>query len=98
MSCLKCDEMVEKVVEGMTCRRDGGAGATQPGALWIARRAFEDATTEMKMIIDKLAAMTGAAVVALFLASPASALTMAECSVKYNAAKEIGRASCRERV
>jgi hypothetical protein len=45
---------------------------------------------EMKMLIDKLAAATGAAVVALFLASPASALTMAECSVKYNAAKDAG--------
>jgi hypothetical protein len=45
---------------------------------------------EMKMLIDKLAAVTGAAVVALFLASPASALTMAECSVKYNAAKDAG--------
>jgi len=42
------------------------------------------------MLIDKLAAATGAAVVALFLASPASALTMAECSVKYNAAKDAG--------
>jgi hypothetical protein len=45
---------------------------------------------EMKMPIDKLAAATGAAVIALFLASPASALTMAECSVKYNAAKDAG--------
>jgi len=42
------------------------------------------------MLVDKLAAAAGAAVVALFLASPASALTMAECSTKYNAAKDAG--------
>ena len=42
------------------------------------------------MLIDKLATLTGAAVVALFLAAPASALTMAECSTKYQAAKDAG--------
>ena len=42
------------------------------------------------MLIDKLATLTGAAVVALFLAAPASALTMAECSAKYQAAKDAG--------
>ena len=42
------------------------------------------------MRIDRLATLTGLAVVTLFLASPASALTMAECSAKYNAAKEAG--------
>jgi hypothetical protein len=45
---------------------------------------------EAKMLIDKLATLTGAAVVALFLAAPASALTMAECSAKYQAAKDAG--------
>jgi hypothetical protein len=42
------------------------------------------------MRIDRLATLTGLALVTLFLASPASALTMAECSTKYNAAKEAG--------
>jgi len=42
------------------------------------------------MRIDRLATWTGLAVVTLLLASPASALTMAECSAKYNAAKEAG--------
>lgn len=42
------------------------------------------------MRIDRLVSLTGLAVVTLFLASPASALTMAECSTKYNAAKEAG--------
>lgn len=42
------------------------------------------------MFIDRLAALTGLAVVSLFLASPANALTMAECSVKYNDAKDAG--------
>ncbi len=42
------------------------------------------------MRIDRLASLTGLAVVTLFLASPASALTMAECSTKYNAAKAAG--------
>jgi hypothetical protein len=34
--------------------------------------------------------LTGLAVVTLFLAAPANALTMAECSTKYNAAKDAG--------
>jgi hypothetical protein len=42
------------------------------------------------MLIEKLATLTGIAVVGLFLASPASALTMAECSTKYQAAKSAG--------
>lgn len=42
------------------------------------------------MFIDRLATFTGLAVFTLLLASPASALTMAECSTKYNAAKEAG--------
>jgi hypothetical protein len=42
------------------------------------------------MLIDRLATLTGLAVFTLLLASPASALTMAECSTKYNAAKEAG--------
>ena len=42
------------------------------------------------MRIHRLASLTGLAVVTLFLASPASALTMAECSTKYNAAKAAG--------
>ena len=45
------------------------------------------------MFIHRLATLTGLAVVALFLASPASALTMAECSAKYNAAKDAGTLS-----
>ena len=42
------------------------------------------------MLIDRLATLTGLAVFTLLLASPASALTMAECSTKYNAAKDAG--------
>ncbi len=42
------------------------------------------------MRIDRLATWTGLALFTLFLASPANALTMAECSTKYNAAKEAG--------
>jgi hypothetical protein len=42
------------------------------------------------MLIHKLATLTGVAVVGLLLASPASALSMSECSTKYNAAKEAG--------
>ncbi|PLP60045.1 hypothetical protein CYK37_07675 [Mesorhizobium loti] len=42
------------------------------------------------MLIGRLATLTGLAVVTLFLAQPASALTMAECSTKYNAAKDAG--------
>jgi hypothetical protein len=45
------------------------------------------------MLIGRLATMTGLAVMALFLASPASALTMAECSTKYQAAKDAGSLS-----
>ncbi|MEO5756165.1 MAG: hypothetical protein ABIQ51_04830 [Mesorhizobium sp.] len=42
------------------------------------------------MLIHRLATLTGLAVVTLFLAAPANALTMAECSTKYNAAKDGG--------
>jgi hypothetical protein len=42
------------------------------------------------MLIHRLATLTGFAVVTLFLAAPANALTMAECSTKYNAAKDAG--------
>lgn len=42
------------------------------------------------MLIHRLATMTGLAVATLFLAAPANALTMAECSTKYNAAKDAG--------
>ncbi|MDR7034024.1 hypothetical protein J2X35_002742, partial [Mesorhizobium sp. BE184] len=42
------------------------------------------------MLIDRFLKLSALAVVALFLASPASALTMAECSTKYNAAKDAG--------
>ncbi|MER9654137.1 hypothetical protein NKJ26_11545 [Mesorhizobium sp. M0152] len=45
------------------------------------------------MLIHRLATLTGLAVVTLFLAAPASALTMAECSTKYNAAKDAGTLS-----
>ncbi|MGX5803266.1 hypothetical protein ACWGS9_18700 [Bradyrhizobium sp. Arg314] len=42
------------------------------------------------MLIHRLAVLTGLAVATLFLAAPANALTMAECSTKYNAAKDAG--------
>lgn len=45
------------------------------------------------MLIDRLATLTGLAglaVATLLLASPANALTMAQCSTKYNAAKDAG--------
>ncbi|SFO47582.1 hypothetical protein SAMN03159463_02046 [Mesorhizobium sp. NFR06] len=42
------------------------------------------------MLIHRLAALTGLAVAAFFVAAPANALTMAECSTKYNAAKDAG--------
>jgi hypothetical protein len=42
------------------------------------------------MLIHKLATLTGLAVATLFMAAPANALTMAECSTKYNAAKDGG--------
>ena len=42
------------------------------------------------MRIEQLAQLTYLPCVTLFLASPASALTMAECSTKYNAAKAAG--------
>src|SRR5882757_5727271 len=42
------------------------------------------------MLIHRLTTLTGLAVVTLFLAAPANALTMAECSTKYNAAKDGG--------
>ena len=45
------------------------------------------------MLIHRLATLTGLAVATLFLAAPASALTMAECSTKYNAAKDAGTLS-----
>ena len=40
------------------------------------------------MLIHRLATLTGLAVATLFMAAPANALTMAECSTKYNAAKD----------
>ena len=45
---------------------------------------------ENAMLFNRLAAFSGFAVIALFAASPANALTMAECSAKFNAAKEAG--------
>jgi murein DD-endopeptidase MepM/ murein hydrolase activator NlpD len=42
------------------------------------------------MLIHRLATLAGLAVATLFLAAPANALTMAECSTKYNAAKDAG--------
>jgi len=42
------------------------------------------------MLITRLATLSCLAVLASFMAAPASALTMAECSTKYNAAKEAG--------
>ncbi|MER8980671.1 hypothetical protein [Mesorhizobium sp. M0870] len=42
------------------------------------------------MLIHRLATLTGLAVATLFLTAPANALTMAECSTKYNAAKDAG--------
>ncbi|ESW65328.1 hypothetical protein X773_32120 [Mesorhizobium sp. LSJC285A00] len=42
------------------------------------------------MLIHRLATLTGLAVATLFMAAPASALTMAQCSTKYNAAKDAG--------
>jgi hypothetical protein len=42
------------------------------------------------MLIHRLATLTGLAVATLFMAAPANALTMAECSTKYNAAKDGG--------
>ena len=45
------------------------------------------------MLIHRLAALTGIAVATLFMAAPANALTMAECSTKYNAAKDAGTLS-----
>ncbi|TIX38395.1 MAG: hypothetical protein E5V40_19540, partial [Mesorhizobium sp.] len=45
---------------------------------------------ENAMLIHRLATLTGLAVATLFLAAPANALTMAECSTKYNAAKDAG--------
>ncbi|AZO11104.1 MULTISPECIES: hypothetical protein [unclassified Mesorhizobium] len=42
------------------------------------------------MLIHRLATVTGLAVAAFFVAAPASALTMAECSTKYNTAKDAG--------
>ncbi|WP_027037181.1 hypothetical protein [Mesorhizobium ciceri] len=45
------------------------------------------------MLIHRLATLTGLAVATLFLAAPANALTMAECSTKYNAAKDAGTLS-----
>src|SRR5262245_17061608 len=41
------------------------------------------------MLFNRLAALSGLAVI-LFAAAPASALTMAECSAKYGAAKDAG--------
>ncbi len=42
------------------------------------------------MLIHRLATLTGLAVITLFMAAPANALTMAECSTKYNTAKDAG--------
>ncbi|PSJ54838.1 antifreeze protein [Kumtagia ephedrae] len=42
------------------------------------------------MPVARLAALAGLAAAAAFLAAPANALTMQECSAKYNAAKEAG--------
>ena len=42
------------------------------------------------MLIHRFATLTGLAVITLFMAAPASALTMAECSTKYNTAKDAG--------
>ena len=42
------------------------------------------------MLIHRLTAAAGLAVASWLLVSPASALTMAECSTKYNAAKDAG--------
>jgi hypothetical protein len=42
------------------------------------------------MLAGKLTMWMGLAVVAMFVASPANALTMAECSAKYQAAKDAG--------
>ncbi|TIP84712.1 MAG: hypothetical protein E5X63_17220 [Mesorhizobium sp.] len=42
------------------------------------------------MLIHRLATLTGLAVATLCLAAPSNALTMAECSTKYNAAKDAG--------
>lgn len=42
------------------------------------------------MLIHRLAALTGLAVASFFVVAPANALTMAECSTKYNAAKDAG--------
>ena len=42
------------------------------------------------MLTHRLTAVAGLAVASWFLVSPASALTMAECSTKYNAAKDAG--------
>nr|WP_246245756.1 hypothetical protein [Mesorhizobium zhangyense] len=45
------------------------------------------------MLFNKLVTLSGFAALALFMASPASALTMKECSAKYNAAKDAGSLS-----
>lgn len=42
------------------------------------------------MFINRIAILAGAAVAVLLANAPASALTMAECSAKYNAAKAAG--------
>lgn len=42
------------------------------------------------MLIHRLATFTGLAVATFFFAAPANALTMAECSTKYNASKDAG--------
>ncbi|MEP9372193.1 hypothetical protein [Mesorhizobium sp. KR1-2] len=42
------------------------------------------------MLITRFATLAGLAVVACLMAAPASALTMKECSAKYNAAKQAG--------
>jgi len=42
------------------------------------------------MLITRLITLSGLAIAATLLAAPANALTMKECSAKYNAAKEAG--------
>src|SRR3954464_13000958 len=42
------------------------------------------------MLIHRLVTLTGLTVASLYFAAPANALTMAECSTKYNAAKDAG--------
>jgi hypothetical protein len=56
----------------------------------LGKGHFAGGTTEKIMLINRLTTLAGLAVASWFLVSPASALTMAECSTKYNAAKDAG--------